>query len=741
MKPYPSSLILAAGICLAGVVAQAQSNFSSGMLKLEVFRDIEGASVDDLRFDPKFPDSPDETHYVTRFEIPASKYVAGNSGGIKVGEKLSGYLVPAQTANYVFYVSANESGELWLARDATQPENIELIASGLANYPARTYDTATPSSPIRLEANKRYYVEALVKQNGKEESLSIAWTKENEPAPAFGAEPIAGSFLGILTPADSVKPGAVSGLKVEDATRGISYLWLNWTAPADPGSTEPVARYDLRYSTQPITDANWANATSADTAFYFPSAPSTSEIFKVERLTQNTTYHFGIRAVDRAGNVGPLSNVAVGQTKPAASGDFEVLWALEFDQPGAEPTSKGDWKHRNSGQTAFNPSTQVVDGVLKCSSFNPTLDTAPKNNFTDAFIAEFKMRCLTPVTEDKTYDGVVFWVNMDTVDGKHAAMTASLQLMEDDTQRLNIINNGAIITNYTGLSKDFQVIRWEFDPFFKRFSLVLNGQKKGTLPYELKDMNDDRYATILSWGADGEFDYVRIGRPARAMDPRWELNFDVAGVDPTAKGDWKHRTAGQTAFDPASQVVDGLLKCTSFNPTLDTAPKDDFTAPFIAEFQMRCLTPVTDDKAYDGVVFWVNMDTKEGMHAAMTASLQLLEDGTQRLNIINNGTVITNYTGLSTALHTVRWEFDPPKQTFQLYLDGSDAGSMSYEKKAMNDDRYATILSWGAEGEFNYVKMGSPIDTTTTVTPQLAAVRSGNALVLSWPKGRHRVYC
>ena len=726
------SMTLVLGMLLAASGLQAQQKFTPGLLKLEVWRDIAGSTVDDLRADPRFPDSPDEIHFVTRFEIPPSKYVAGNSGGIQVGEKLSGFIVPEQTANYVFYLAVNENGELWLARDPANPANLELIATGtgFANYAARTYDTNTPSAPIRLEAGKRYYVEALMKEGGKEDSMAVAWTKENDPPPAFGAEPIAGRFLGILADADATPPSRISDVAVDAESKGISFLWLGWTAPSDPGTSNPAAHYELRYLTQPITEANWASATPVETVFFFPSPAGTPETFKVEKLNANTLYYFAVRALDMAGNLGPLSNVAQGQTKPAVAGDFEVIWSLEFDKPGVDPTAKGDWKHRTPGQTSFNPATQVVDGVLKTTSFNPTLDSAPKDNFTQDFIVELRMKCLTPVTEDKVYDGVVFWVNMDTVDDLHAAMTVSLQLMEDNTQRLNIINNGTVMTAYTGLSTDFQNIRLEFEPVFKRVRVKLNGVDKGTLTYERKAKNDDRYVTILSWGAEGQFDYVRIGRPARPMDPRWDLTFTKPGVDPTAKGDWKHRTPGQTSFDPATQVVDGLLKTFSFNPTLDTAPKDNFTYPFITEVELRCLTAVTEDKVYDGAVFWVNMDTTNGMHAAMTISLQMMEDNTQRLNLINNGSVMTNFPGLSTAFHVVRLEYDPPKQTVHLFLDGSDAGTLTYVKKAANDDRYATVLSWGADAEFKYARMGVPF---AQEPPRLAVKLAGSQLSLAWP--------
>jgi hypothetical protein len=472
-----------------------------------------------------------------------------------------------------------------------------LIATGTSNYPARTYDVNTPSTPILLEAGKRYYIEALMKEDGKEESMAVAWTKENEPPPAFGAAPIGGQFLGIVTAPDATPPGAITNLAVDSESKEISYLWLNWTAPTDPGTTNAAAHYELRYLTTPITDANWPSATPVETAFFFPSPGGTNETIKVERLNPITTYYFAVRALDRAGNLAALSNVAQGVTKPATAGELEILWSLEFNQAGADPTSNGDWKHRTPGQTSFDPATQVVDGVLKAHTFNPVVDSAPKVNFTEDFLVDVRMKCLTTVAEGTVYDGAVFWVNMDTVDGQHAAMAISLGLLADNTQRLNIINNGTILKTYAGLSTDFQSIRLEYEPVFKRVRVKLNGEDKDVLVYERKPMNDDRYATVLAWGAEAEFDYVRIGRPARPMDPRWELSFSKPGVDPTAQGDWRHRTPGQTSFDPVTQVVDNVLKTHSFNPVLDSSPKDDFTYPFITEVQMRCLSVVPESAA------------------------------------------------------------------------------------------------------------------------------------------------
>jgi hypothetical protein len=42
-----------------------------------------------------------------------------------VGQKLSGFILPTQTANYVFYMSVNENGELWMAKNPADPTSLE----------------------------------------------------------------------------------------------------------------------------------------------------------------------------------------------------------------------------------------------------------------------------------------------------------------------------------------------------------------------------------------------------------------------------------------------------------------------------------------------------------------------------------------------------------------------------------------------------------------------------------------
>jgi len=82
---------------------------------------------------------------------------------------------------------------------------------------------------------------------------------------------------------------------------------LSWTAPSDDGATGRAASYDLRRSSQTITDANFASATQVPITLV-PKAAGSAEQFAVLSLAPGTTYNFAIRALDSSGNASSVSN-------------------------------------------------------------------------------------------------------------------------------------------------------------------------------------------------------------------------------------------------------------------------------------------------------------------------------------------------------------------------------------------------------------------------------------------------
>jgi len=132
-----------------------------------------------------------------------------------------------------------------------------------------------------------------------------------------------------LAAPDVSRPGPVATVSVTGSTE--TTVALRWTAVGDDSLTGTATSYDVRYSTSPITNANWASATPA-TGEPSPGTPGTQQNFTVTGLTRQTTYYFALKVADEGGNLSALSNVVntttPDQTAPAAIRDLAVgfLW-------------------------------------------------------------------------------------------------------------------------------------------------------------------------------------------------------------------------------------------------------------------------------------------------------------------------------------------------------------------------------------------------------------------------------
>ncbi len=89
---------------------------------------------------------------------------------------------------------------------------------------------------------------------------------------------------------------------------GANKIPLTWTAIGD-GVVDTEASYDLRYSTDPITDDASFDAATQVTGLPAPQAAGSSESFLIYGFDPNTTYYFAIKAIDVKGRASPLSNV------------------------------------------------------------------------------------------------------------------------------------------------------------------------------------------------------------------------------------------------------------------------------------------------------------------------------------------------------------------------------------------------------------------------------------------------
>lgn len=138
------------------------------------------------------------------------------------------------------------------------------------------------------------------------------------------------------TTPDTTAPSAVTDLVAEGSSD--TAIVLRWTPVGDPCATNAlgcgVAALEIRYSTNPITEQNFANAVTAPYQYAFPPEPSVYKlgVTTISGLTPGQRYYFALRAADYSGNLSALSNVATSVTwssPPAVERNLVLGWPDE----------------------------------------------------------------------------------------------------------------------------------------------------------------------------------------------------------------------------------------------------------------------------------------------------------------------------------------------------------------------------------------------------------------------------
>lgn len=93
------------------------------------------------------------------------------------GQWLRGWIVAPTTGSYTFWVAADDQAELWISTDAN-PGTKQLAASTASwtSYRQWTKYPSQQSAPRVLQAGRRYYVEAFLREYTGGDHFSVGWT-------------------------------------------------------------------------------------------------------------------------------------------------------------------------------------------------------------------------------------------------------------------------------------------------------------------------------------------------------------------------------------------------------------------------------------------------------------------------------------------------------------------------------------------------------------------------------------
>lgn len=104
---------------------------------------------------------------------------------------------------------------------------------------------------------------------------------------------------------DPGPPGTVTDLAAGDLLpHGLT---LTFTAPGDDSTAGTAARYEVRRSPEPISEANWESGDPLAVDI-LPRPGGSPESLRLVNLEPGSTAHYALRAVDNAGKVGGVSN-------------------------------------------------------------------------------------------------------------------------------------------------------------------------------------------------------------------------------------------------------------------------------------------------------------------------------------------------------------------------------------------------------------------------------------------------
>jgi hypothetical protein len=276
--------------------------------------------------------APDARSVLGRFQ-------ASNTKNENYYSRVRGFLYPPKTGDYVLSITGDDALEVFLSDDA-DPANKKLRVSLTEWTPADNFGHR--SQPIRLEAGKRYYIEAVHEQHTGGDHIAVAWE-----GPGNSQAVIAGSYLSSF--AKGARKGSITRelwkKRVKPQVKPHALAYTEEAPIRVPRGVIHVEAEDF----DKISEVGVENCYTGGKQLYFPAMKAHSMVGYKVNIPKTGVYQFTARVatinwgqamyVRSFGAMYPVqkataSNIFRGQDylgpQQAIDHDLTTRWAMDF---------------------------------------------------------------------------------------------------------------------------------------------------------------------------------------------------------------------------------------------------------------------------------------------------------------------------------------------------------------------------------------------------------------------------
>ena len=129
---------------------------------------------------PSYPDSPSGATFAPSWNTRGALCCGFEGNGRdNYGGRMSGVLTAPETGTYRFFIASDDHGLLRISTDA-DPANAVRVAEQTGCCNNFTLDDGGLSGTVDLVEGQQYYMEALLKEGGGGDWMTVAWRKPSE---------------------------------------------------------------------------------------------------------------------------------------------------------------------------------------------------------------------------------------------------------------------------------------------------------------------------------------------------------------------------------------------------------------------------------------------------------------------------------------------------------------------------------------------------------------------------------